>query len=107
MKDFELEGKLIGKLVAEKQEAYGDSFGKSDRILEILYPDGIKVEQYNDMLTMARIIDKLFRIANDKDALGESPYRDICGYGLLGYVRDNNTPPPTTEYVERCRYLLL
>ena len=40
------------------------------------------------MLTITRIIDKLFRIANRKDAFGESPYRDLTGYGLLGYVKD-------------------
>ena len=36
------------------------------------------------MLTIVRIVDKLFRITNQKDAFGESPYRDIAGYGLLG-----------------------
>jgi len=32
-------------------------------------------------------VDKLFRIATDKDALGESTYRDIAGYGILGAFR--------------------
>jgi hypothetical protein len=32
-------------------------------------------------------LDKLFRIATARDALGESPYRDIAGYGLLGAAR--------------------
>jgi len=40
------------------------------------------------MLTITRIIDKLFRIANRKDAFNESPYWDLTGYGLLGYVKD-------------------
>ncbi len=77
-------GKTVGDLVQKKQVAYGDSFGKSSQILEILYPDGIKREQYRDMLTLIRIIDKLFRIATRKDAFGENPYMDIAGYGLLG-----------------------
>ena len=34
------------------------------------------------------MIDKLFRIATRKDAFGESPYRDIAGYALLGLVSD-------------------
>jgi hypothetical protein len=62
-------GEEIGNLVAEKNEAYGDSFGKIG-------------------LTVVRVIDKLFRIATKKDAFGESPWKDICGYGLLGWRRD-------------------
>lgn len=77
----------IGKLVAEKQAAYGDSFGKSGQVMRILYPDGIRPDQIDDALCVVRIVDKLFRIATDRDALGESPYRDIAGYGILGAVR--------------------
>jgi hypothetical protein len=81
--DYEVVGAKIGRLVNEKQAAYGDSFGKAHRILLELYPDGIKPEAYHDVLTMARIIDKLFRIATKKDAFGESPYQDIAGYAIL------------------------
>ena len=48
-----------------------------------MFPDGIRPEQYDDLLTIARILDKLFRIANNKDAFNENPYQDIVGYGLL------------------------
>jgi hypothetical protein len=78
----------LGKLVKDKQHAYGDSFNKSAQIIKILYPDGIKPENYKDLLTITRIIDKLFRIATRKDAFGESPYRDIAGYSLLGLAND-------------------
>lgn len=88
---FEEIGLEIGKLVAVKNVAYGDSFALSAKILEVFYPDGIKPSQYGDMLAITRIIDKLFRIATDKDALGESPYRDLAGYGILGVYRDNKT----------------
>ena len=37
---------------------------------------------------MVRVIDKMFRIATDKDAFGESPWRDICGYAILGISND-------------------
>lgn len=87
--DYEELGQKIGKVVDEKQAAYGDSFGKSGEVLKILYPKGISPEQYNDALCIVRIIDKLFRIATDKDALGESPYRDIAGYGLLGAAKND------------------
>lgn len=78
----------IGQLVTDKQAAYGDSFNKSQQIIKILYPDGIKPENYGDLLTIIRMIDKLFRIATSKNAYGESPYRDIAGYALLGLSND-------------------
>ncbi len=87
-KDYKEIAASIGILVAEKNEAYGDSFGQACRILEVLYPDGIKPTQYRDALAITRVIDKLFRLANKKDAFGESPWRDICGYSLLGIAND-------------------
>ena len=80
-----------GNVVAAKQEAYGDSFGKSGECLRQMYPDGIAPEQYDDLLTVARILDKLFRIANNPTAFDENPYQDIVGYGLLGMNRHNSS----------------
>lgn len=88
MKNYVDIAESIGKLVQLKQQAYGDSFSKSKEIINILYPDGIKPENYQDALTIIRIIDKLFRIANKKTAFGESPYRDIAGYAILGLSND-------------------
>lgn len=86
--DYEKIGAEIGCLVTEKQAAYGDSFGKSGDVLRILYPDSIKPDQYDDALAVVRIVDKLFRIANNKDAFGESPYVDLTGYSILGVARE-------------------
>ena len=80
---YEEEGQKIGKLVDKKNHAYGDSFRLSGDILKVLYPKGIKSEQYNDMLAVVRVIDKIFRIATDRDALGEDPWGDIAGYAIL------------------------
>lgn len=80
-------GAEIGALVETKQAAYGDSFSKAGAILRILYPDGVPLEKLDDALTIVRILDKLFRIATDRDALGESPWRDIAGYALLSVAR--------------------
>lgn len=77
----------IGELVTEKNQAYGDSFNQSEKIIAVLYPNGIPKEGYTDFLTIVRVIDKLFRIATDRDALGESPWRDIAGYSLLAIER--------------------
>ena len=87
---FEKIGHDIGLLVQDKNRAYGDSFAKADQILKILYPDGVQPEQYTDMLAITRVLDKLFRIATDKDALGESPWRDIAGYSILSIASDES-----------------
>ena len=85
---YEKIGTEIGRLVQKKNEAQGDSFGQASLILEVLYPIGIKRNQYRDALAITRVIDKLFRLANKKDAFGESPWRDICGYAILGVAND-------------------
>lgn len=86
-KGFAADGFNVGKLVENKQQAYGDSFGRSGECLRQMYPNGIDPEQYDDVLTIARMLDKLFRIASDPKAFDENPYRDLCGYSLLGMKR--------------------
>tara|TARA_R110000824_G_scaffold346690_1_gene533512 strand:- start:94 stop:429 length:336 start_codon:yes stop_codon:yes gene_type:complete len=88
MKTYSQLGTTVGRLVEEKDQAYGSSFQRSQEILKILYPDGVQPDQYCDMLGMIRVIDKLFRIANRKEAFGESPWQDIAGYGLLGVANE-------------------
>ena len=77
----------VAALVEQKQAAYGDSFGRSGAVLRALYPNGISAEQLDDALTITRVVDKLFRIATARDALGESPWADILGYALLALRR--------------------
>lgn len=80
---FERIGYDIGKLVEEKNRAYGDSFNKCGEFLKILYPNGVRPDQYTDLLGIVRVFDKLMRIANKKDAFEENPWNDIAGYGIL------------------------
>jgi hypothetical protein len=84
MKTFLELGTEIGELVERKNAAYGSSFAAAGKFLAILYPDGLQPAQYDDALLLVRIFDKQMRIATDRDALGESPYLDISGYGILG-----------------------
>jgi hypothetical protein len=86
--DFDVEAAAIGRLTAEKNVAYGDSFARSGEIMRIFYPDGIAPEQMDDALGVVRVIDKLFRIATRKEAFGENPWRDLAGYGLVAVVRE-------------------
>jgi hypothetical protein len=89
-KTYKQIGEEIGSLVDEKNAAYGSSFAESYKILSVLYPNGIKPEQYTDALAIIRVIDKLFRIANKKNAFGESPWNDIAGYAILGVANDSS-----------------
>lgn len=82
----------VGRLTADKNAAYGNSFAATGSFFSILFPLGIPPEKYTDALLMARIFDKLMRVASrqgDDDAMGESPYADIAGYGLLGKLKDD------------------
>ena len=81
----------LGTLVSQKNEAYGDAFSQAGDVIRVLYPDGVKPEQYVDLLVTVRIVDKLFRIANKKDAFSESPWQDIAGYGILMTSYDAKT----------------
>lgn len=89
---YEALGQEIGRLVQSKQLQYGDSFGQAHKVLAALYPSGVRPDQYSDILAVARIVDKLFRIAqrgaDGADLGGESPFQDIVGYGILGLAKD-------------------
>lgn len=78
----------LGNLVTEKNAAYGNAFVDAGTFLRLLYPDGIAVERYGDALLLVRIFDKQKRVATRKGAFGESPYKDIAGYGILGAAKD-------------------
>jgi hypothetical protein len=101
--NYENLGKSIGHLVASKQKQYGNSVKRAANIFNILYPEGIQPYQYQDVLLVVRILDKLSRIAErgpDLDSGGESPYKDIAGYGLLGQAKDEKTRWENTGYSE-------
>lgn len=78
----------LGKLVIEKNEAYGSAYALCATFLELLFPQGVHPTRYTDMLLLVRMFDKQMRIARRKDAFGESPYRDLAGYSVLGVHKD-------------------
>jgi hypothetical protein len=77
----------VGALVEEKNRAYGNSFDKTGHFFRLLFPDGIRPEQYEDALCLVRMFDKMQRIATAPGAFGEDPYQDLVGYALLGLRR--------------------
>lgn len=82
MSDFVDLAVEIATLVEEKNKQYGSSFDISGDFLKLLYPNGVKPEQYTDMLQIVRMFDKFCRIASQ--APGEDPHADLLGYALLG-----------------------
>ena len=78
--------KELGELLSEKNDAYGNDFEKTTKILELLYPNGISVSQYKDVHVIVRMLDKMSRIARDNDPMGEDPFKDIAGYAILAQL---------------------
>jgi hypothetical protein len=86
MTDYKTIGAELGALLEEKQAAYGDVFSATPAIIGLLFPNGIPVAGYRDVLTIVRILDKIGRIctaAGKGDPMGEDPWRDIAGYAML------------------------
>lgn len=87
---YEQAALMIAKLVTTKQIQYGNSFGNSNKIFKVLYPNGVSPEQMKDFLVIVRIVDKLFRIARG-DQGEESAWTDINGYSLLALTRNDSS----------------
>lgn len=87
MGKYEELGTRVGKLVDLKNNAYGNSFDVCGEFLKLLWPNGCPPEQFGDMLAMARMFDKMKRIATDPTAFQEDPWSDLVGYSLLGLNR--------------------
>lgn len=79
----------LGELLVNKAQGYGPSWLAAEKCLEALYPDGIPVKAYRNALLTVRVLDKLCRLAQaggGEDAGGESPWRDVAGYGIVGLI---------------------
>jgi hypothetical protein len=73
--------KELATLLIGKEAAYGNAFNNSAEILKLLYPEGVLVEDYKNLLYITRILDKLGRISNNDKT--EDPFQDIAGYSIL------------------------
>ena len=84
MRDFMTKAVQVAELVTEKNKAYGNSSESSVEFFKLLYPNGVPVEQYQNVLLFARMFDKLKRIANNQEGFqGEDAKQDLLGYALL------------------------
>lgn len=78
----------LGRLLDEKNAAYGDSMRVAPLVLAAIFPNGVAPDQYPLLLAFVRIIDKMNRMASDPEYGGEDPAMDLAGYGLLLASRD-------------------
>ena len=69
----------LGNLVYAKGQQYGDTISQTGKMMELLYPDGIRPHQYRDALCLVRIMDKIGRIASGHI---EGSWDDIAGYAV-------------------------
>lgn len=88
----------VGRLVTAKQLQYGNSFEIAPKILRLLYPNGIQPNQYDDLLSIVRVLDKLKRVATRHSTDRENPWKDITGYGLLALdIERQHTRPSSNQ----------
>ena len=103
-KRFVILGTEIGKVLAEKNKSYGDSFSESVNVIEALFPSGIPKSAYPQLLTIVRMVDKLFRIAtisqDPKYSFSEGEvdaWQDLAGYSILALERATRPAPACLE----------
>lgn len=105
---FEKTAAEIAQTLEKKQEAYGDSFGKTSDIMRILLKENYIESQdaflipsalLSELLTIVRILDKISRIATSPtgDKMDESPYADIAGYAILSLSRSREQTSSKNE----------
>lgn len=83
---FELGEKLVTK-VAQKNSDYGSAFEQIEKILTVLYPNGIPKHQYGNASLFVRMLDKMCRLANESSKFfNEDAWDDFMGYSFLGKI---------------------
>ncbi len=83
LQDFLGLGEEIGRMLADKNRKYGDSYARMAHVLPMFYPDGVPGDHLLDAIFILRIIDKLMRIASAQGDDEEDPVKDIAGYAVL------------------------
>lgn len=77
----------LGPFLVEKNSAYGDATRRIVTVLEAFYPLGIPNGQIQNAYYMIQILNKLSRIAENNDPLGEDPWLDCAGYAVLAHAK--------------------
>lgn len=103
-------GTSIGSILAAKNKSYGDSFAESVKVIEALFPSGIPKSAYPQLLTIIRMVDKLFRIAtisqDPKYSFSEGEvdaWQDLAGYSILALERVTRSAAPEAKTEQQYR----
>lgn len=79
----------IGSLLQRKNIQNYHSFEKTPEILKLLYPKGVQPDQYENLLFLVRILDKVNRVAaagqkgQHIQDVEDTTLVDIAGYAIL------------------------
>lgn len=92
--DVKLLFENIWNLLIEKQKSYGDTYSVVPHVLELLLIEKkdengnylLNSTDINNLLTIVRILDKLFRIVNGNNG-NEDAWDDILGYCILEKIK--------------------
>jgi len=78
------------KEIEYKEIKYGKVDSKIGKILEILYPNGINKDKIGESMFVIHVLEKICRIINEFNNSNEvtESYKDLIGYGILGFVKD-------------------
>lgn len=99
--DARLAAAVVGKMVHDKQLAYGDAGGMQRGLWNVLlepYREGeryvVPVELLDHLPRLTRVFDRVCRlVANPAaDLGGEDPWRDMAGDALVGMVMPRTRP---------------
>ena len=82
-------GAEVIALVRAKNTSYGDSIGRSARMLTLLFPDGIHPDLYDRLHFIVRMLDKLCRLSSLElsQKAEEDAWSDLAGYALAALVQ--------------------
>lgn len=72
----------LSDLLWEKRQAYGaNNLTGTGDFFKLLFPEGIPPERYQDALILARMFDKMSRIARGTSGK-EDAWQDLAGYAV-------------------------
>lgn len=85
MNKIEEKTQELAEMLGNKAKKYGNSYEILPDLLKIFFPEGIKVEQYSDVIFYTRILDVMIRRAN-----GNYPdaFKFISGYATVQQISE-------------------
>lgn len=86
--------------LAEKAEKYGEAFENCGDFLRLVFPEDVQPKDYEKLLYVTRVYDKLCRIAKGAES-EENPVKDILGYSMLELLRNEKHERNTTSTISQ------